>query len=309
MPDDSVDFTLLENGLDFIWSAVEHLDVASTKRDLKYATLHLVSGIELVLKERVRREDWTLLFPDPSKADLKTYERGAFRSIGFDECLILLESESYVEFTDDELVRLRTIRDKRNRLEHLTITDSPEAIIASAVEALEVIVDFIREHLADVALNAGEEGLLAKIRTKLGNLEAFVDARQKSLAPKLADAYAILPCPACLQDALSVDDGVKCLFCGYATSADDAADAYAAHVVGTSRFRYEKDGGIWPILLCPSCRWDTCVAAHEQGHLCFGCGGKWALGDLEECGRCGGLVEEGDAICSRCLDDVASRDD
>ena len=72
--DKTVNFTLLENGLDFIWSAVEHLGVASTKRDLKYATLHLVSGIELVLKERVRREDWSLLFPDPSKPTQKSTE-------------------------------------------------------------------------------------------------------------------------------------------------------------------------------------------------------------------------------------------
>src|SRR2546426_9855541 len=60
---DQVHFTLLENGLDFVWSAVEHLSVATSKRELKYALLHLVSGIELILKERLRREDWKPLFP------------------------------------------------------------------------------------------------------------------------------------------------------------------------------------------------------------------------------------------------------
>ena len=51
-----IEFTLLENGLDFIWSAVEHLGTDLSKRSLKYAVLNLAAGIELILKERLRRE-------------------------------------------------------------------------------------------------------------------------------------------------------------------------------------------------------------------------------------------------------------
>jgi hypothetical protein len=151
--------------------------------------------------------------------------------------------------------------------------------------------------------------LLWSIRKKLVGLKAFVAEREQTIAPKLKDAYALLPCPTCYQATLRVDDGVACLFCGYSASSDDAADAYAAYVVGTNRFRHEKDGGVWPVLFCPSCDWDTCVNADDEGHLCFGCGERWEAGELDRCGRCDRLMQRGDGVCGHCMDEYISRDD
>jgi hypothetical protein len=308
MPDKSIHFTLLENGLDFIWSAVENLDRRASKGALKYAVLHLASGIELVLKERLHRQDWTLLFSKPEKADLNAYYTGTFYSVGFDTCLERL-ADIGVELDDDVMDGLGVIRDKRNRIQHFRIEDSPDAIIPAAAVALGIILDFIRDELADRALTEPEQALLRSIRAKLGDLTAFVGTRLQSIDANLKEAYRILPCPACLQDSLSVDDGVSCLFCGYAGSSDDAAEAYAAHVIGSSRFRFEKDGGVWPVVFCPACDWETCVETGASGHLCYGCGEQFELGTLEGCGRCGRLVREGEAVCSSCQDEITSRDD
>jgi len=73
---ENVEFTLLGNGLDFIWSALEHLSGNPGKRELKYAVLHLCSGIELVLKERLQREHWSLIFEKLDSANQKDYEAG-----------------------------------------------------------------------------------------------------------------------------------------------------------------------------------------------------------------------------------------
>ena len=54
---EDLQFDLLENGLDFIASGLDHIARGATKTDLKYGVLHLASGIELVLKERLRQED------------------------------------------------------------------------------------------------------------------------------------------------------------------------------------------------------------------------------------------------------------
>jgi hypothetical protein len=69
--DTDFQYTLLENGLDFVHSCLGHLnaaqeakEVGAQKRHLKYALIHLCSGIELVLKERLRQEDWKLVFAD-----------------------------------------------------------------------------------------------------------------------------------------------------------------------------------------------------------------------------------------------------
>ena len=59
---------MLENGLDFILSGLKHIGSQRFKFDLKYVVLHLSAGIELVLKDRLRREDWTQIFVDPEKA-------------------------------------------------------------------------------------------------------------------------------------------------------------------------------------------------------------------------------------------------
>lgn len=311
MPDeDSVEYTLLENGLDFIRSAVEHLSGSSTKRELKYAVLHLASGIELVLKERLRREDWKLLFEKMEQANDVAYRTGSFRSVKFDECLDRLGSHCDIWVEGPPKQRLTAIRDKRNRLEHLAIVDSAEAIISSATLALEVVVDFIRDELNDQPLSADEEELLTAIRTKLGELEAFVKARQESLGPKLKEAYAILPCPTCLQKALAIDDGVTCLFCGYKNSSDGAADDYATEVLGASRHLVQKEGAEWPVGFCPRCDWQACVDADDQGYLCFGCGGRWELEELTECGHCGRWMEQGDInICDDCFREQVNRPD
>ena len=73
-----VEFELFENGLNFVVSALKHLDEPIKATDLKYAILHLSSGIELILKERLRRAHWTLLFSKVDKASLQDYKMAGF---------------------------------------------------------------------------------------------------------------------------------------------------------------------------------------------------------------------------------------
>ena len=59
-----VQYTMLENGMDFIISGILHLQKAESEnaeeniqgRELKYAFLHSSSGIELVFKSRLNIE-------------------------------------------------------------------------------------------------------------------------------------------------------------------------------------------------------------------------------------------------------------
>ena len=310
---DQVHFTLLENGLDFVWSAVEHLSVATSKRELKYALLHLVSGIELILKERLRREDWKLLFPKPEKANEVLYKAGAFKSIDFGQ--LIDRVEGYCFDGDWEAAEsLRVVRRQRNRVEHFEATESAEAVIASTAEALGVILDFIRQELSgdDDAFTDTEEALLTAIRGKLTDLDAFVETRLKNIAPELEKAYAVLPCPLCHQDALTVDDDVECLFCGYKADGEAAAHAYVANVMDVDRFRLEKDGGVWPVGFCPDCDWQACVDADEKGYLCFGCGSEWEPGSFGECGHCGRWIDRDEndiGICGSCFEEQMRKGD
>ncbi len=72
-----VKYELFENGLDFILSGLEHLSTKPlNKRAYKFGVLHLAAGIELILKERLRREHWSLLFENVDKANAAALASG-----------------------------------------------------------------------------------------------------------------------------------------------------------------------------------------------------------------------------------------
>lgn len=309
-----IEFTLLENGLDFISSAVEHLGAGSSKRSLKYAVLNLAAGVELILKERLRRESWELIFADPEKANEHDYKRGDFKSVGLESAIKRLESECDVEFEESARRSLRTIQDKRNRIQHFNMVDSASAIIATTAKVLEVVVDFIRQELSDDKLTESENGLLKRVRTRLGQLKEFVSVRANNIQTSLKSAYAVLPCPSCQQEALTVDDGDECLFCGYKAEGNNAASAYAIDVLGVT-WRDLKDGADWPVGICPACDWNACVetgADGSDGYLCFHCGERWAKGNLHKCGRCGRWMnsdKNDSGVCDACIDEQLRRND
>jgi hypothetical protein len=49
---------------------VSHLGGTPSAQDLKYAVLHLQAAREVLLKVRLIREHWTLVFKNPDKATL-----------------------------------------------------------------------------------------------------------------------------------------------------------------------------------------------------------------------------------------------
>ena len=61
---------LLDNALDFMLSAAEAVSRDEGRRTLKDAVLHLGNGIELLLKARLAREHWSLIFSDINKSQL-----------------------------------------------------------------------------------------------------------------------------------------------------------------------------------------------------------------------------------------------
>jgi hypothetical protein len=313
-----VKFTLLENGMDFISSALEHLTEEASKRTLKYAVLHLSAGIELVLKERLRQEHWALVFADPDKADSAAYEAGDFVSADLGSTLDRLAGICGVELEDNERRTLINFRKRRNRLEHFGTVDSFEAIVASSVEALDIVVDFVTEELDPEQMSKTELELLGKVRSRLGELEAFVQKRLKNIKDVLkSETRTIATCPLCAQQALALDDVVECHFCGQKTGAESAAEEFVTRILGESYYHVAKDGGEWPVAACPECERESLVDTRHIGdtspavrYICFACGGKWDDDALEQCSRCSRYMRISDiGVCGECFSAVVNRDD
>lgn len=173
----TLEFNLLDNGLDSLLHALEHLSANPTSRDLKQALVNLAGGLELILKERLRQHDWTLLFADPAKADARDLATGAFKSVGPETTIERLRDEAGV-FLDPAIeTRLKLLRDRRNQITHFAINAQTDAVIALASAAVGFALDFIGDELDGDALDGRLAIDLERLRQATGEFNMFVETR------------------------------------------------------------------------------------------------------------------------------------
>jgi hypothetical protein len=301
-----IDFSLLENGLDFISSGLRYIVESKTKSDLKYAVLHLSSGIDLVLKERLAREDWRLLFLEPDHATEADFKSGNFQSVRYDQCLKRLED---LGIAVPNQARLRALKSRRNRFEHFRVEENKEVLEAVSIGVLSEVLDFISEELDPSEFSSAEDDLLADMRARLVSFGAFTKQRLSEVEPFLVEWRSsfgqVVECPCCAQETLQADCDVVCVFCGYKATAQDAAELYIANVIGGSRYYYAKDGGVYPLHNCPNCENEALV--YEEGYsetsgTCFACGYRPSPCSLELCDQCGEPHPSEERSAGMCLD-------
>jgi ribosomal protein L37AE/L43A len=272
---DGIDYSLLENGLDFLDSGVTQIAQAENPSDLKYAVLHLGAGIELIFKERLRREDWRLLFNNPAKAEEKVYESGNFRGINFHECLDRLE-QSGINISDEARRKLESFYARRNRIQHFRFKETREAVESAAADVIGIVLDFIAEELDGENLSRSERQILASIRGRLADFQRFTAERLAAISNRVLELRGeygdTIQCPSCLQETLNADCDVECPFCGYRDDAESAADLYIANVLGETLYELEREGGRYPHYCCPNCENEALVEDYDGLFLCFACG-------------------------------------
>jgi hypothetical protein len=268
-----VGYSLLENGLDFIASGVDSISSASDKRALKYGVLHLGAGIELVLKERLRLEDWRQIFSRSEKADERLYEACAFQSVNLEQCLDRLCKLTDVDLDDCACGKLKAYYDRRNRIQHFRFTDSKEAIEAATVDVLGIVLDFVGREFDQSAFTVQETTLIDHVRAGLNDFRRFALERMAAVEPELAnwqkEGTDPLQCPSCLQRTLKPDVDVECAFCGYRSDAEGAAILYLGNVLGETLMSAWKDGNDYPLYWCPNCVNNALVGLDSGGFLVF----------------------------------------
>lgn len=316
MADEPVNYTLLENGLDFILSAVDFLSGEPDKRDLKYAVLHLHSGIELILKECLRREHWSLVFEKTDEAKKERYESGDFVSVTWKTCLTRLNGICGIDISGD-IHTLEELKKKRNRLEHFNIIDTAVALKSATIPVLKFAIKFIDEDLGLVTLSEIDRRIYDGIRLGLANFTEFVNHRMQEIEKELHDfAGSIVTCPRCLQETLAIESGATCQFCGYhSDSPEKVASEFIEKVLDINWHDIAR-GEEPPRMVCPDCRNETLIylrdniGAGKPVYVCFDCGLNWE--ELYFCGDCGRPYEanEGDlGFCDDCYQYRIEKDD
>jgi hypothetical protein len=108
-------FNLIENALDSLEHAIAHLAEPRCLKvsDHKRAILDLSHVAELLFKERLR-----MIHPAFVLSDVDKYPSKTAHTVGAAEALQRLVKIGGIEFGDEDQAALKTIREKRNEIEH-----------------------------------------------------------------------------------------------------------------------------------------------------------------------------------------------
>lgn len=215
-----LEFDLLENAADYVLSAAEHAR-RNEPRHWKYAVLHLVAGIELVIKARLQEEHWSLLFADVDKASEEALEAGAFKSVDFETACKRLQNIAAINIDPGSLKHLKDLRELRHRVQHFAINVDMNQIGSLLAKGISFFVDFCQENLPDQV----DETEMSYIYKHLYHFQEFTRDRLKIIQEELRRAPFLWDCPRCWQETLVIGENhPHCPFCGFQAEAGELAE-------------------------------------------------------------------------------------
>jgi hypothetical protein len=213
----TIRFDLLANAMDSIAYAVELLawpDIRRDERRMKQAILSVAQGVELLLKERLRRIHPSLIFEDVDK-----FPSLDARTVGADRAVARLRSMPNVEISNSDQQLVRDLRRTRNAIEHAewhTTLPEAKAIIGPA---LSFAIDFARAELGrDLSYEFRRDDTWGQL---LSELQEFASAHARRLAGRTgATPAGLMTCDHCHQDTLDRLER-SCPLCGHWNSNEE----------------------------------------------------------------------------------------
>lgn len=205
------DHLVLENGIRFITQALERLLANRDRPSLEFGLIYFWTGIELLLKQPLLDEHWSLVVSEPGAVNVQEFNAGNFISIDYRTALIRLKGVCRVQISDSNERLLSDVRNKRNRLLHMGLVDPEQAVMSSVAKALKVLLqEYLPAACPDddfTAVTALAHSLDAYVNEVWTDIKVHIDNGKSA-------GRFIFSCPACHQRAGFVKEGIlKCLFC------------------------------------------------------------------------------------------------
>jgi len=214
-----ITLNLLDNGIDYIYEAVQPIFRENFKlhnnsqHSWKYSVLHLYSGIELLLKEKLKQEHWSLIFQDISKARSIKLENGDFVSVYHEELINRLQNIAGVTLNDEPIKKLQSLR---NRFEHFEINIPLSQCQDIVAGALDEIINFWERYFKSVSTVEQQE-MFIQIKSIATGFEAYREQRLNKFKQAISGIVEnkkglIVLCPDCssLSFAVFKDDKREC---------------------------------------------------------------------------------------------------
>ncbi|MGB7816077.1 MAG: hypothetical protein WBL28_06985 [Methylotenera sp.] len=140
-----IEFDLLENAIDSISRTIELLawrDEPDDAKRLKQAVLSIAHGVELLLKERLRKVHPVLIWENVDK-----FPSLSARTVTVDVALNRLVNIGGLEFLELESQLIRSLRDTRNAIEHYVWTATKIEVDRIVGQALGFALHFAKNEL------------------------------------------------------------------------------------------------------------------------------------------------------------------
>jgi len=220
--EERISFHILENALYYVLSAAEYAKFRSP-RSWKYSILHLVAGIELLIKSRLQNEHWSLLFQNVDRASEDELESGRFISVDFNTACNRLKNIAGIDIAKSDLIYLEQLRDIRNRIQHFAIDIDITQVRALVAKGISFFLGFSEANMDEHISAIGRP--LERIHRHLRDFEEFVESRMTEIKAQLQGAQDLIECRVCWQRTLIVGNGdPHCPFCGFTATAQQLAN-------------------------------------------------------------------------------------
>lgn len=206
-----IQFSLVENAQDSINQAIDLLAWKESKGEgsqLKRSILSIAHAVELLLKERLRRENPALIWEDVDK-----YPSIEARTVTVDKAISRLRKIVGVNVSESDERLLKALRNTRNAIEHFewhTTVSEAKLIVGSA---LSFALHFASENLGqDLAYEFKRDDTWQQL---ISELTEFSKSHGERIQQRLMKEGALLvDCEFCAQLTVSELDGT-CGLCGH----------------------------------------------------------------------------------------------
>lgn len=267
----------------------------------------------MLLKARLLREHWALVFKDPGTATRAAFDKGDFESCGTAAAVQRLRDIAGIAIDKKQSDAVDALAKDRNALQHYGLTHNAHAVEARAGKVLDFLMGFLDEQLLPL-LQEPERGQavqdMAPVVQGVKNISSYVRGRMNRLRGELPGGDTVM-CPACEQRALvAIPGDWRCRFCGQSWPTGDQL---------LFDYLYTPDARDVVARACPECGALGLVTgivfadAPEVSDTvyCFCCGVRHAAHELVLCTGCSRLrfIEtdvEGSAadLCPACREQL-----
>ena len=229
--------SLLANSLDFIVSAAEFAS-RDEERSWKYAVLHLWHGMELLLKARLAKEHWSLIFANVEQAEQSKLFNGDFKSVDSNRAHKRLRQRCGVEIDSKDWNHLIDLRNRSNRIKHYVGEYNSMQVKSMVWKCMNIGVTFCQSQQMLDESRAIQKQVFT-INALMQEFEDYLDERLKSIASYPGFAPDV-ECMGCWQEACTMDrSGIMCQFCGIVIDAETLNQWMADSVSESTNDEYD----------------------------------------------------------------------